>query len=37
MKKKTKQKIVQAVVVIVFHILASSMLLYGLMTATTLN
>lgn len=37
MKKKTKQKIVQAILVVLFHVMASSMLLYGLMTATTLN
>ena len=37
MKRKLKQKIGQALIVITFHIGMSAMLLYGFMTATTLN
>lgn len=37
MKKKTKQKIAKIILVILFHIIGSGMLLYGLLTATTLN
>ena len=37
MKKKTKQKIVQAVLVVLFHVMCTAMFMYGIMTATTLR
>lgn len=37
MRKKLKQKLGQALLIVTFHIGMSAMLVYGIMTATTLN